>query len=149
MLQECVNNIWFHLQLYLILIASVSIMRHDIKEIADYCCSEEIVNKGSFIPCPQQVVHKHHQNLAWQKSETECHLKMKLCTDSYFYKTLCPKINWNLDRVLLNEKLALLSLELLINCLNETQVFQISFALLQFLIHPLCRRKLKNASKTF
>ena len=34
-----------------------------IKKIVDYCCSEILVNKGSFILRRQQVVYKHNQNL--------------------------------------------------------------------------------------
>ena len=38
--------------------------------------------------------------LAWHNSETECHLKMKICTDSYFYETFNLKICYNLDWLL-------------------------------------------------
>ena len=35
-----------------------------IKGIVDYCCSEDIVNKGLFILHGPQVVYKHHQNFS-------------------------------------------------------------------------------------
>ena len=35
-----------------------------IKEIVDYCCSEKIVSKVSFIFCRQRVTYKHHENFS-------------------------------------------------------------------------------------
>ena len=43
------------------------------------------------------------KTLAGHNSEFKCYLKMKFCTDAYFYEMLCPKINWNLDWALLTE----------------------------------------------
>ena len=69
-----------------------------MNELVDYRCSEKNVKKGSFIFHQHQVVYKHHQNFGLTNSETKCHLKMKFCTDFYFNETLCPKLNWNLER---------------------------------------------------
>ena len=39
------------------------------------------------------------KTLVWHYSGTKCHLKMKFCTDNYFYDdTLCLKKNWKLDK---------------------------------------------------
>ena len=35
-------------------------------------------------------------------TEAKCHLKIKFCTDAYFYGNLCQKISLNLDRASLN-----------------------------------------------
>ena len=65
------------------------------KNIMSYCCSEKIAH--SFFPyckwCANTV-----KTLAWHNSETKCKLKMKFYPNAYFYKTLCLKINWNLNR---------------------------------------------------
>ena len=82
MLQERFSNVFNVLTLLfknLISITFLLTMRHDtektktfnalgknmiIKGIVDYCCSEDIVNKGLFILHGPQVVYKHHQNFS-------------------------------------------------------------------------------------
>ena len=73
-----------------------------IKEIVDYCCNEAIVNKGSLILSRQQVVYKHHQNFSLTLLINQMSFENEFFTHAYFYETLCLKINWNLDRALLN-----------------------------------------------
>ena len=38
--------------------------------------------------------------LGSHNSETKSHLKMKFCTDAYFFGMRCLKINWKLNRAL-------------------------------------------------
>ena len=81
MLQVCVNNIPFYLSIYvyLLLITSAPIMRHDInkksvlnilkknriiKEIANYCCGRKIVSQGSSFSADNKWGYKYHQNFS-------------------------------------------------------------------------------------
>ena len=81
MLQVCVNNIPFYLSIYvyLLLITSAPIMRHDInkksvlnilkknriiKEIANYCCGRKIVSPGSSFSADNKWGYKYHQNFS-------------------------------------------------------------------------------------
>ena len=72
-----------------------------IEDIVDYCCSEKIVNKGSFILRRIKLCTNTIKTLVLHNSETKCYLKIKFCTDTSFYATPCLKISWKLVRAAL------------------------------------------------
>ena len=86
------------------------IMRHDtnkekfFQKIVDYCCSEKIENKGSFILLRQQVVYKYYQNfsLAWLRNKMS--FENVILHRRLFLYDASSQINRNLERVSLNSK---------------------------------------------
>ena len=83
---------------YLNFITSVPIMRHDVKVFStflkrirlfvDYCFSEKILNRVHSFSADHKKYRNNIKTLAWHYSDViECHLRIKLCTDTYFHET--------------------------------------------------------------
>ena len=71
-----------------------------IKEDVGYCCSKKMETKSHSFSAYSKCCTNSIKTVAWHNSETKCHLKMKICTDSYFYEILHLKMCYNLDWLL-------------------------------------------------
>ena len=95
-LKKCIraNIIRLYLHVYLILIMSVPIMHHDInkKNFSTFFKRAELSELSTVVAVKilWRLFHTSTiKTLTWHNSEIKCDLKIKFCTDVYFYETLC------------------------------------------------------------
>ena len=55
-----------------------------IKEIANYCCSEKIINKDSFILRRLQMVYKHHQIFSLTELRNQMSIENEILRRCFF-----------------------------------------------------------------